>query len=197
MQIAQNFLNIGVLGYEPQEPRPDNNVDIAAIMAAAQPIINPQPQPEPDNNANIAAIMAAAQPPPVIRPAIQPIAEQNNNDAIISAIMAAQQQQPPIPAARPIVEPNNDDAIIPAIIAGIAAQQQPRPATRPNAQPNNNSALLAAVLATIRNNPIARANDNLDNVNRDANLRPIHVYDPEIDCVGENNEPEIGCVPNV
>uniref|UniRef100_A0A6C0B5E8 Uncharacterized protein n=1 Tax=viral metagenome TaxID=1070528 RepID=A0A6C0B5E8_9ZZZZ len=172
MQVNQNILDMGVLGYNPPQPRQNNDASIAAIMAAAQPqpIINPQPQP--NNDAIIAAIMAAQ--PPVARPAVRPAAPpQPNNDAIIAAIMAA---QPPV--TRPPI----------------------RPAARPVAAQPNNNALLAAVLAAIQNNPIAPDDDGSeyeDDFVSENGDRPQHVYDPEIDCVGENNEPEIGCVPNV
>ena len=95
-----------------------------------------------------------------------------------------------IPAV--IAQPNNNDAVIAAI---LAAQQPPViPAIRPAVQPNNNHAILAAVLAAIPNNalPINNA-PPIDDAPPINNVQP-RIYDPVLDCVGDKNDPEIGCI---
>jgi hypothetical protein len=114
----------------------------------------------------------------------------NNNDAAIAAILAAQRPIPRPPAV--MVQPNNNDAVIAAILAA----QQPH-AVRPPAvivQPNNNNAILAALLAKISNNTLPINNAPLINNAPPINNVQPRIYDPVLDCVGDKNDPEIGCI---
>lgn len=112
---------------------------------------------------------------------------------IVAAIVAAQQ---PVPIAAPApVQPNND-----AIIAAILAMQQPPavvappPPAAPPAAPNNDIAIIAAILAMQQQPPPAPPIIEPEPV---VIAKKPHVYDPDLDCVGNENDNDIGCVPNI
>ena len=114
---------------------------------------------------------------------------------IVAAIVAAQQ---PAPIAAPApAQPNND-----AIIAAILAMQQPpavvAPPPAPPAAPNNDIAIIAAILAMQQQPPPVVEPPAPEPVAPPVVIaKKPHVYDPDLDCVGNENDNDIGCVPNI